>query len=106
MFTIKILSREFYDVIQYSIINLNKNYLTYRIGINKYYVRYIYYRRAHHCIIGIYFTIPIFDHNILHILFMILLLPTEFMIIFYENLHRAMAPSCVLSAIQAMKIDR
>lgn len=37
---------------------------------------------------------------------MILLLPTEFMIIFYENLHRAMAPSCVLSAIQAMKIDR
>lgn len=41
MFTIKILSREFYDVIQYSIINLNKNYLTYRIGINKYYVRYM-----------------------------------------------------------------
>lgn len=52
-----------------------------------------------------YYT-NIHDHNILYILFMILLLPTEFMIIFYENLHRAMAPSCVLSAIQAMKIDR
>lgn len=38
-----------------------------------------------HCIIGIYFIIFIFM-IILRILFIILLLPTKFMIIFYENL--------------------
>lgn len=76
----------------------------YRIRINKYFRLDIYYR-VHYYRYLFYYTY-IHDYNILHILFMILLLSTEFMIIFYENLYRAMAPSCVLSAIQAKKIDR